>query len=1287
MYAVICCFLGLGPGTSWVWGAEIVIHDGADATTDRVAAQVTAHPTAPGVASFGFDTTAISLSAAGEPEIPWRVLSFLLPPNADLATVECRVNTASYEAEPGAWLVSPMPPPRAVDQTGKILEDWPEGKKIQDGKDTDIYLNDAFWPAQAARVNSRGSLRGWKMVEVAIPLVRYNAVTTRLERLTALDASLVYNQNRTSAVWSRQIGPERVARLAANYSKAAGTYASAPMGLRDEDGTLAPSLMPSGKTGYLILIPSSLQTASTKLAAFVAHKQARGFTVSVYNESTWGGGASGQTRANNLRAWLRANYLAKDAKFALLIGDPRENGNLPMKYCLKADEYHPTDYYYAELTGNWDANGNGVYGEEADNPEKMFEVYVGRIPNYGSVTQLDSILQKTMDYENSTDRQWRRNVLLPMVPLDDVTPAYQLGEQIKTDFLEPQGIPSDRIYDKDYGCLPPPEYLRTNAYPANVWRDHDYGLTIWNTHGWAQGASGIISSGETSALDNAHPAACFQGSCDNGYPEYTDNLGYSILVKGGISTIAASRNGWYYVGQGDFTWTSSVGGLGYAWARRILSNGDTNGEANWNSKEELPFWLKNYYVYNFYGDPSLSIFDPVPFTVSPTHHYVRAPRVGAPVSVRRTYTLTNKSTSPINWTVSKTAAWLSNPAPSSGVIAAGGKTTVSVTPAAGWPDMPPGEYSDLLTFTDQTNGNALTTRRYTLDVTAGVMNAWWKLDETDGSIAKDSSQSGNDSLLNGNPLWSAGRFENGLTFDGSDDYTSASALNLNSNTVTFTGWVKRNGTQADWAGLIFCRGGNSCTGLSLRNGGELRYHWDGGRYDFSSKLVVPNGVWTFVALVVEPTKATFYMSNGAGFLTAVDSSTHDPEQFDAAIMLGQDSSGGRFYKGMLDDMRVYNYALSAADLTEVRAGSGRAENPSPADGATAVSYFNIPLNWVSSRNALSHNVYFGTSSTAVSNATPASAEYQGNVTLPTFTAPKTQPKTTYYWRVDEVGLSSVNKGIVWSFTTMPENVILVEYWNDISGETVVDLTRSPNYPNKPTSKSYQESAFELGSNVADHYGARVRALLKAPATGSYTFWIASDDSSLLYLSQTTSPASKLRIASVDGWTDPHAWTTYPAQKSASISLTAGQYYYLEALMKEGEGGDHLAVAWQGPGFSQKVIPASALYPYAPNTAPIFKNNPIQQPAAQVGLPYQGTLAGLATDPDFGQTLILTKLGGPAWLTLAADGSLSGTPGAENVGLNSWIVSVSDGQGATGQATLQVLVDTLPTPQPARLEVY
>ena len=85
-----------------------------------------------------------------------------------------------------------------------------------------------------------------------------------------------------------------------------------------------------------------------------------------------------------------------------------------------------------------------------------------------------------------------------------------------------------------------------------------------------------------------------------------------------------------------------------------------------------------------------------------------------------------------------------------------------------------------------------------------------------------------------------------------------------------------------------------------------------------------------------------------------------------------------------------------------------------------------------------------------------------------------------------------------------------------------------------------------------------------PVTGDFIFYIATDDNGDLNLSTDTNPANKKRIAYVDDWAGSRDWFKYASQKSAPISLMKGQLYYLEALMKEGGGGDNLAVAWESP---------------------------------------------------------------------------------------------------------------------------
>ncbi len=121
--------------------------------------------------------------------------------------------------------------------------------------------------------------------------------------------------------------------------------------------------------------------------------------------------------------------------------------------------------------------------------------------------------------------------------------------------------------------------------------------------------------------------------------------------------------------------------------------------------------------------------------------------------------------------------------------------------------------------------------------------------------------------------------------------------------------------------------------------------------------------------------------------------------------------------------------------------------------------------------------------------------------------------------------------------------------------------------------------FEAPQNQGRRYGSRLRGILCPPQTGDYTFWIASDDRSALYLSTDTSASNKQKIASVPGYTAPRQWNRYPSQRSATVRLEQGKSYYIEALHREFYGGDHVAVAWSYEGQTQPtIIPGAVLSP-------------------------------------------------------------------------------------------------------------
>ncbi|MCP9767537.1 hypothetical protein EGI22_06410, partial [Lacihabitans sp. LS3-19] len=171
--------------------------------------------------------------------------------------------------------------------------------------------------------------------------------------------------------------------------------------------------------------------------------------------------------------------------------------------------------------------------------------------------------------------------------------------------------------------------------------------------------------------------------------------------------------------------------------------------------------------------------------------------------------------------------------------------------------------------------------------------------------------------------------------------------------------------------------------------------------------------------------------------------------------------------------------------------------------------------------------------------------------------------------------------------------ITYQIWEGIAGTNVSDLTSNSNYPNSPNS-SMTLGMTKAPTNFSDNYGSRMIGYIVPRESGTYYFWVSSDDASELWISTNSSPGNKILRASVPGWTNSEQWDKYPSQKSVGVTLTAGQIYYIEVLQKEGGGGDNLAVGWSKPGqpttAPSEIIPPSALRPFVPSslTTPVYQ---------------------------------------------------------------------------------------------------
>jgi hypothetical protein len=156
--------------------------------------------------------------------------------------------------------------------------------------------------------------------------------------------------------------------------------------------------------------------------------------------------------------------------------------------------------------------------------------------------------------------------------------------------------------------------------------------------------------------------------------------------------------------------------------------------------------------------------------------------------------------------------------------------------------------------------------------------------------------------------------------------------------------------------------------------------------------------------------------------------------------------------------------------------------------------------------------------------------------------------------------------------------------------------------------------------------------------------------------------------------DPNGDTVIFAKVSGPAWLTVGTGGALSGTPANSDANTNTFVvsARDAGGLSN----TASLYIYV-NGAPSFMANPFTNPPVMAGQAYAGSLASQATDPNPNDVLTFGKTSGPAWLAVATNGVLSGTPVSAYVGTNSFVLTVADPGGLSGSATMTVVVTAAP----------
>jgi len=311
---------------------------------------------------------------------------------------------------------------------------------------------------------------------------------------------------------------------------------------------------------------------------------------------------------------------------------------------------------------------------------------------------------------------------------------------------------------------------------------------------------------------------------------------------------------------------------------------------------------------------------------------------------------------------------------------------------------------------------------------------YWKFDEGTGMTAVDSSGYGNDGTLKGPPEWAVGQLGEALDFDGSSDYVEVPhnpSLSI-TEAITIAAWTYMS-TGASGEMAIVSKGGWAANNLPYEltmEAGSIIY-WqfydDAGR-DTCSPDSPPVDEWHHITGTYDGTLFKCYID---GELADEWAYTGTMPENGLSVMIGRRTTGGCQFNGLIDEVMIYNHALSDDQVPQIMmglGGMGKASGPDPRDGALHEDTW-VTLSWRPGAFAVSHDVYLGDNFDDVNDG--AGDTFRGNqgatylvAGFPGFPYPDgLVPGTTYYWRIDEVNEADPNSpwtGDVWSFSIPPK---------------------------------------------------------------------------------------------------------------------------------------------------------------------------------------------------------------------------------------------------------------------------
>jgi len=554
----------------------------------------------------------------GSPLLPRASFSLLIPQGAEVTNVE--IVSVDKEEITGEYDIYPTQHPQPF-LKGEAFPFVDQNK--------DIYAKTTFYPEKIIENPNTGSMGGYKLASLLVYPLQYIPSEKKLVFYSLIKFKVTYEENlrslRTKTEKQNKIFKERVKNLILNP---------------EDIGIWEPSIGLSGSLAlseenieYIIITVDSFASAFQELADW---KTKKGIPAEVVTLDYIYSNYTGADNAERVRNFLKDANSSWGTIWVLLGGQcdyewgqeivPRRNvwyKNTYLGYYPDEDTI-PSDLYFSDLDGDWNADGDNIYGESTDEVDLYSDVFVGRAP-VRTVDQVEIFVDKVLTYEKDPPLNYQKKILLPAAILWSYYDETLSQEAIAN--ILPGDWQISRMYERN-------GELTRSAFIDSL--RSGFGFAHLIGHGNENGihtyyADAYLDSDDLDALNNGdllgvhNSIGCMCGAID--YVSYGDCFAEHYLTPstGGSFSIMNTRYGWgnppnmgpsehidtcfyHELFKEEYNYHDHIG------VAHAFSKDGYVSEVNWSST-----WAWCIYELSLFGDPEMPLWTDIPEELTVTH--------------------------------------------------------------------------------------------------------------------------------------------------------------------------------------------------------------------------------------------------------------------------------------------------------------------------------------------------------------------------------------------------------------------------------------------------------------------------------------------------------------------------------------------------------------------------------------------------------------------------------------------------------------------------------------------